>query len=276
MTSTDDRGAMSQDRGGRPLRIAWFGTSTMEHYEAYNRQMQMQSDLPAVGSTVAVEGWAHGGWVRRLQLELQACWPSLRFEFINQALGGATSRDLRSIVAAFLQRDEGGEIDLVFYGCSVNDVWRSFQGRHEEAVGLAEFEENYRDAVAMLSDRAGNVICVGDAPIGWDPAVDVLAMNRTLVDYQRAAERCAQTSGAAFIDVWAPFGQAAENLAASGSAAPSLWSDGAHFSELGDTVVLQRVRAHVLDQGVIERCARAVGLGNDLQGSCAEPSPPIP
>src|SRR5262249_29315156 len=39
----------------RTLSLGFFGTSIMEHLEAFNTQMTTQADLPEIGSTVTVE-----------------------------------------------------------------------------------------------------------------------------------------------------------------------------------------------------------------------------
>ena len=43
------------------LRLAWFGTSIMQHLEAYNAQMLTQANLPEIDSAVCVEGWRNRG-----------------------------------------------------------------------------------------------------------------------------------------------------------------------------------------------------------------------
>lgn len=229
--------------------VRWFGTSIMEHFEGFNERMVNQANLPPVGSTVVVEGWHRRGYVHRLQLSLQAAWPYLEVAFDNRGQGGATSRDVLASVRAG-SADAAPRADLVFLGCGINDVWRGFQGRSAEAVGLAEFAENYREAVRLLSGSARRVVCVGETPFGWDAELDVTAMNAELLRYNDAAAQIASGESAGFLDVWPAFTATARQLAAY-SDGPALWSDGVHLSEQGDALMLALVEAHLRETGAI-------------------------
>ncbi|GLL02124.1 DUF459 domain-containing protein [Dactylosporangium matsuzakiense] len=242
-------GPLCEERHRQQLRVRWFGTSIMEHYEGYNDRMVSQANLPEVGSSVVVEGWRRRGYVHRLRLSLQAAWPYLDISFDNRAQGGATSRDVLSAVRAAL-RDDQRRIDLAYIGCGINDVWRGFQGRSAEAVDFTEFTENYREAVRLLARTARQVICVGETPFGWDAELDVAAMNAELARYNAAASRIASEASADFLDAWPAFSTTARQLAAYASAS-SLWSDGVHLSEQGDALMLQLAERHLRDRGVI-------------------------
>src|SRR5262249_20719940 len=132
------------------LSLGFFGTSIMEHLEAFNTQMTTQADLPEIGSTVTVEGWHQRGWVHRLVLSLRAARPHVRFDVRNSGEGGATSRDVASLVEAD-RATNGVDYDLVFLGCGINDVWRRFQNRMSEAVDIDEYTRHLNTMLEQLT-----------------------------------------------------------------------------------------------------------------------------
>jgi len=227
--------------------FAWFGTSIMEHLEGYNSQMTTQSALPAVGTTVEVQGWRNRGYVHRLQTTLQTRWPYIDIVFHNHGKGGATSRDIwKSVHAETVSTFPAVSV----LGCGINDVWRGFQGRHAEAVGPEEFGANYRGMIEALKARSRSVVCIGEAPIGWDDTIDVGAANVVLQRYNALATQAAAEAGAAFIDVWPSFTVVSRQFG--GNRALSLWSDGVHLSEHGDALLHDLVDAHLRDKRTIE------------------------
>lgn len=239
------------------LRLSWFGTSIMEHLEAYNAQMLTQANLPDIGSAVRVEQWRNRGYVQRLHLALTVTWPHVRFRSDNHGEGGATSRDILKILKS--QPRLAAPSDVAFFGCGINDVWRGFQGRHSEAVDPQEYDANYRAALESLTASARRVVCIAETPLGWDDDLDVPTINARLTDYNTIAAQAATDAGADFIDVWPAFTSTAHNLAAASPTAQrneSLWSDGVHLSELGDTLMLHLVQQHLHDSDLISKLTR--------------------
>ncbi|WP_055530110.1 GDSL-type esterase/lipase family protein [Streptomyces graminilatus] len=239
----------------RTLSVGFFGTSIMEHLEAFNSRMTTQADLPEPGSRVTVEGWHSRGWVHRLALSLRAAWPYVTFDVKNHGEGGATSRDIAGIVDNALTVDGFG-YDLVFLGCGINDVWRRFQGRTAEAVGLDEYTRHFTTMLNQLSGHARQIIVVSETPFGpIDAPATVGEMNGELARYNEAAATTAVGHGALFLNVWTPFAAAARNLAPAAAADDpvSLWSDGVHLTELGDTVLLQQAERILVEHRIIEK-----------------------
>ncbi|MGC4916297.1 SGNH/GDSL hydrolase family protein [Streptomyces albogriseolus] len=232
----------------RALTVGFFGTSIMEHLEAVNTQMTDQANLPEVGSRVTVERWAQRGWVHRLALSLRAAWPHIAFDVRNHGKGGATSRDIAGIVEAN-RSTTNTDYDLVFLGCGINDVWRYFQGRMTEAVGIKEYARHLTGILDQLSGYSRRIIVVSETPFGpiENPAT-VTAMNAELARYNEVAHAAAAAHGTLFLDVWAPFTAVARLI---GDPA-ALWSDGVHLTELGDTVLLQQVEQLLAEHGIIE------------------------
>jgi acetyltransferase-like isoleucine patch superfamily enzyme/lysophospholipase L1-like esterase len=241
----------------RTLRVGWFGTSIMEHFEGYNARLVMQSDLPEVGATLTVEDWHGRGYVQRAHLGLQAAWPHLTFDFDNRAKAGATSRDIARIAEETVT-GEGNRYDLVFLCCGINDVWRTFQDRPDEAVGPDEYAGHYAAILRLLTAASRTVVCMTETPFGpLDAPNTVVAMNTHLSGYNVIAARAAHAAGAALIDLWTPFTAAARHLPTPlpGDQLPGLWSDGAHLSELGDTLVLRRIESFLAEHRTIEELA---------------------
>ncbi|MFD3959633.1 MULTISPECIES: GDSL-type esterase/lipase family protein [Streptomyces] len=265
----DGAPAPREDR--RTLTVGCFGTSIMEHLEAYNGQMTTQANLPDIGSKVTVEGWHQRGWVHRLTLALRAAHAHVGFEVRNLGEGGATSRDIASLVEAD-RATTGTAYDLAFLGCGINDVWRRFQGRMSEAVDLDEYTRHIDAMLSQLGSYTRTIIVVSETPFGpvEDPGT-VTEMNLELARYNDAARAAAAAHGALFLDVWTPFTAAARHLApADGEGLGGLWSDGVHLSELGDTVLLQqaeqflaehRIVNKLLDYPLLERDAALAAYG---------------
>ena len=144
---------------------------------------------------------------------------------------------MRAAVAA----DDPGP-DLAVLGVGINDVWRCFQNRPDQAVDLAEYRSSYASLLSALTGWAGQVLCVTETPFGWDDTLDVIAMNKQLSEYNAAAMTIARQHEIPVADLWQPVLAASRQL----SADLSPWSDGVHLSELGDTVVAREVEKAVM------------------------------
>jgi lysophospholipase L1-like esterase len=209
----------------------------MQHLEAYSSQLTDQHHLPLPGEKVIVDGWQSRGYVQLLTTQLRLTHPGLRFAVDNRAAAGATSRDLLGIVRHF-QQTSSAEIAVLC--CGINDVWRGYQGRGPEAVSLKEFGLNYIRMIATLRRAAKHVVCLSETPFGWDDDCDVAAMNAELARYNELARRAAHAQDAEYADLWHPMLDAARQLGGGrppSPADPTLWSDGVHLSDLGDTLV---------------------------------------
>ena len=240
--------------GVREMHFGFFGTSIMEHLEGYSERLQRQWDLPLVGTQVPVAAWRNRGYVHQLRLALQAAHPHLRFRFENYAQGGFTSRNIATAIKEALLSDP--RWDLVFYECGINDVWRSFQNRESEAVGLEEFESNYRQSLRLLKAHARRVVCIGQTPFGL---ADSAEMNKQLAEYNRVAEDVANSLAIDFINPWLPFRRTAQAIhhgSTESDEIHSVWSDGVHLSELGDSILFQMVYNHLNATGLIRTLER--------------------
>lgn len=235
------------------LRFGWFGTSIMQHLEGYNAQLLDQTRLPETGSLVEVERHRHRGYVQRFALGLQADWPGVRFSHDNCAIGGATSRDLAWVVEQAVAQDR--RYDLALLGCGVNDVWRRFQGVTELAVELPEYARNVRRALTGLGRVSRLVVSIAETPFGAAMHPDqarVARMNRELAAYNTASARIAAELGAARCDPWAAFLDAERLLPSE----QTLWNDGVHLSELGDTLLLRCLERDFAERELVRAASR--------------------
>ncbi|WP_157170812.1 hypothetical protein [Nocardia araoensis] len=101
------------------MRIAWWGDSLIEAYEAHNPRLVDPADLPQVGSMVEITQWRHRGFSHATTVALQAQYPSVDIESANYAHGGATSADVLTDVRA---GDTGQAWHVAVVGCGTNDV----------------------------------------------------------------------------------------------------------------------------------------------------------
>ncbi|WP_051027987.1 GDSL-type esterase/lipase family protein [Nocardia higoensis] len=169
------------------LRIGWFGTSLMEHLEAHNPRLHTQADLPEIGEHIEVTERRHRGYVTALTTHWQTHYPWVTITSDNHGEGGATSRDVLANLHTAI--DRGDRWDLTVLGVGINDIWRHHQGRHSEAVDLAEYETNLVTMLELLTDRARQVLVIGEPPMGWEPGIDVPTTNTDLLTYNAAARR---------------------------------------------------------------------------------------
>ncbi|MFC5720867.1 hypothetical protein ACFP1Z_11885 [Streptomyces gamaensis] len=96
-------------------------------------------------------------------------------------------------------------------------------------------------------------------------------MNAELATYNEASRAAAATHGALLLDVWTPFTATARHLPPLDGDGPiSLWSDGAHLTELGDTVLLQQAERLLAEQRIVEKLLDSPLLERD----CRMPRPP--
>ncbi|WP_033825812.1 MULTISPECIES: GDSL-type esterase/lipase family protein [unclassified Kitasatospora] len=246
----DGAPASREDR--RTLTIGFFGTSIMEHLEAFNTQMTTQANLPEIGAKVTVEGWHQRGWVHRLALSLRAAHAHVAFDVHNLGEGGATSRDIAAIVETD-RATTGTDYDLTFLGCGINDVWRRFQGRLSEAVDLDEYTQHINTMLEQLTGYSRQVVVVSETPFGPVEAPGtVTEMNAELARYNEAARTAAAAHGTLFLDVWTPFTAVARHVPTD-DATGGVWSDGVHLTELGDTVLLQQTERLLAEHRIINK-----------------------
>lgn len=250
-------GPLDPEQPRQQLRIGWFGTSLMEHYEAHNPRLSTQADLPDIGQQLEVTEWRNRGYVHALITGWSIHYPWITILSDNRGEGGATSRNVLANLRAAV--DDGGRWDLAVVGVGINDVWRHHQGRHDEAVGIDEYDTNICAALDLLTNHARRTLVIGEPPMGWDPSIDVPAANRDLADYNRRARRAAEDHRALFVDIWDDitytatcFGWSPTTPTAPATGAPSVWTDGVHLSEQGDEAIRQMVARQITTHRILD------------------------
>ncbi|WP_280493220.1 SGNH/GDSL hydrolase family protein [Nocardia asiatica] len=237
------------------MRIAWWGDSLIEAYEAHNLHLADPADLPPVGSTVEITQWRHRGFAYATTIALQARHPSVEVESVNFAIGGATSADVLTEVRA---EATGQKWHVAEVGCGTNDVWRRFQQR-PEGVPIDAYEANMRAALRALEPRARALAVIAAPPIGWLPGIDTAAVNAELARYNERTRRAALDVEACYIDAWDRFLATATALGwatdvpAAAEASATLWrADGVHLSALGDHLLAEEIVGCLTEAAVLE------------------------
>lgn len=234
-----------------PFSVGWIGTSIMEHRSAWSAALEAPWPVPDPGTTVEVTGIDTGGYVRAVTDDLHVRFPHLDMSCRNHAVGGANSRHLVDVCRNLATNAE--MFDLAFFGCGLNDVWRGFQGRVDEAVELAEFIHNVSSCLSDLSRISRLVVYVEESTFGPElEGLPTREMNLELARYMRAACGIATAQGCEVVPVTEIFNRVARAIAP----ASQLWKDGVHLSRLGDHLLAQLVLDHLRSSRTIERLSK--------------------
>ncbi len=165
------------------------------------------------------------GYVALVIEHLQTHHANLELQFLNRGVGGDTTRNLlmrfdRDIVAH--------KPDWVSMAIGVNDVWRFFDDRPNDAVLIDEFEANYRKLLEPLRGKAGLILV---SPFLIEPNLQDPFRAR-LDEYALVVKRLALEFGAVFV----PFQEAFD----ASSLEPSAFSDDrVHPTEAGSRLMAQ-------------------------------------
>lgn len=232
------------------LTFSWFGASIMEHLEGVSEELVCQAALPQPDAMVRVDGLRNMGYPERVRLRLAVEKPEIRFRFDNRASGGYTSRDV--LAAIELARASGLRCDVGLFGAGINDVWRGFQGKAEQAVGIDEFRQNIRDSITHLKAISRKVLCIGETPFGWVDGCDVEAMNAALAEYNDVARQEAADAGVEFVDVWTRFANTVQLSRRGHGPCEDVWSDGVHMAPFGDEIIATCVVDALMRNGIID------------------------
>ena len=133
--------------------------------------------------------------------------------FVNAGISGDTTRNL----LARLETDVLSQHpDWVSIAIGVNDVWRSFGvGDTRDAVGIVEFEANYRELIRKILETGARLVLVEPFVIEPDHSEPFKAQ----VDaYAQVVEKLARDSEAVFV----PFQRAFDRIS---DASANMWSE---------------------------------------------------
>ena len=99
------------------------------------------------------------GYVSLVRALVDARHPELELEWVNRGVGGDTVRDL----AARWDDDAIGERpDWLAVLIGINDIWRHYGDRPDEAVGIEEYERTLRDLIRRAVAATGCRLILGD------------------------------------------------------------------------------------------------------------------
>ncbi len=166
-------------------------------FTAQQRIVFIGDSITDCGRTGAAAPWG-AGYVSMVRNLLTARYPELALTILNRGVSGNTVRDL----AARWEKDVVAERpDWLSVMIGINDCWRFFKGRAEEAVPLPEYETTLR----RLLDRArtatnARLILMTPYMIESDRTV---AMRAQMDLYSAVVERLAPAYGALLVDVQA-------------------------------------------------------------------------
>lgn len=152
-------------------------------------------------------------------------YANLELQFLNRGVGGDTTRNM---LERFERDILAHKPDWVSIAIGVNDVWRFFDARPNEAVLIGEFEANYRKLLEPLHEKAGLILV---SPFLLEP--DYNDPFRARVDqYAAVVNSLALEFGALFV----PFQEAFD----ASSLEPSAFSDDrVHPNETGSQLMAQ-------------------------------------
>lgn len=244
------------------LKLGFYGHSLMHHREAFVPEILVQRDLPPVGSLVKVHSWVKRGYVYKLTQALKVLMPEVDFQIFNEAIGGSNEYQILETMRSHLP--DAGPMDLIFIGCGFTGIWRRYTGRHEEALSIEEFDTTYRDIVKYAKENGRQVVCVGESLLTYSTIfeeegltpTEVEMMNLEGIEYMKRAKAIAEEFGAYYVDMYPVVRKAKDALEGWSSADGerlNLWQegDGAHYSDLGDTLLSQHLLTLLCESGLI-------------------------
>ncbi len=134
------------------------------------------------------------GYMSLVRAFVTARHPGTPLTWVNRGISANTVRDL----AARWERDAVGERpDWLVVMIGINDVWRAFTGRHDEAVPIDEYEATLRTLLRRAVDATGCRLVLAD-PYLIEP--DLADPHRAASDrYAAVVARLAAEFGAAHV-----------------------------------------------------------------------------
>ena len=202
-------------------------------------------NLPDIGSSVEIESWEKKGYVSMLTKSIKVKFPEDKIHVDNFGEGGATSRDILKIIRNNTHQET--TYDLIFFGCGINDIWRKYQGRTDEAVSSEEYENNIKLAISLLKKISHHICLVNETPVRID---DYENINNELQNYNEISKKIAIEDSLHYIDLFSEFQQYDYIKSKVHNDFNSLWSDGVHLSIVGDELIYQVIMKYINDSNI--------------------------
>ncbi len=191
-------------------------------------------DLPKINSEVTVINHETAGFYKLIQQHLKVMHPEQRFVFKNYAVGGSNIRDVQNQITQSINNDNYWDVSFVCVG--INDIWRKYQGRQNDAVTLNEYSRLYQDTLNNIKKKSRLIFCIGEPLISVGN--DSNNINSEIKEYNVFLKNiCSQdTSGNVhYIDLFDEFKRVSQIIAAY-NPDESLWIDGVHLTPIGNTL----------------------------------------
>ncbi|MCP4355710.1 MAG: hypothetical protein GY793_08810 [Proteobacteria bacterium] len=220
--------SLSVNNMDNTLSIAFFGTSLTQHLEGYVLEIYNQLDLPKIGDSVKVAKWRKRGFVAMLEHRFAVANPNLDLDIDNLGVGGANS--LR-VLEEIGKQCRNKTYSLIFLECGTNDILRGFQGRDAESVDIDIFANNYMKMLDILLLKTDKVFCLTIPPVsnGFE-----YKMNSKIKEYNDVICKIARERQCLLINLYKEFERVNKSFKDRNK---SLWADGLHLNEMGDTLV---------------------------------------
>jgi len=195
-------------------------------FTAQQRIVFIGDSITDCGRTGAAAPWG-AGYVSMVRNLLSARYPELGLTILNRGISGNTVRDL----AARWELDVVAERpDWLSVKIGINDCWRYFKGRAEEAVPLAEYEATLRRLLDR-TQQATTARLILMTPYMIEPDTSV-PMRKEMDRYSAVVARLAPAYGALLVDTQAAWTTALAHTK------PADWAeDGIHPSAPGHAVI---------------------------------------
>ncbi|MEH1164395.1 SGNH/GDSL hydrolase family protein [Micromonospora sp. CPCC 205539] len=99
------------------------------------------------------------GYVSLVRSLVSARHPELDLEWVNRGVSGDTVRDLAARWAADAIAERPDWLSVLI---GINDIWRRYGDRPDEAVPIDEYERTLRDLLRQAVDATGCRLILGD------------------------------------------------------------------------------------------------------------------
>jgi lysophospholipase L1-like esterase len=221
--------------------VTFMGDSITEHLVAVSDWMETQTDgFPPVGTQVRVDRHEHRGWTAILANRIHLAYPERRIRYINNGIGGNSSRQM---LARFDADILGHHPHWLLLSAGVVEVRRTYQpDRASEVVPLDEYVANLTMVMSKALNAGMQVILLEPTPharpvTGGPAELTLQDVNSLTRQYAMAMRQVARETGVGFVPLFDTMLHIEHRL--SGEA--SLYADEVHLNARGDLLYSQLV-----------------------------------
>ncbi len=228
--------------------VVFLGDSITEHLVAVNDWMETQTDgLPTIGTQVYVDRHENRGWTAMLANRIQLAYPGRRIRYVNEGIGGNSSRQM---LARFEADVLARYPQWLFLSAGVVEVRRTYQpDRASERVPLDEYVVNLTMMISRALKAGTQVILLEPTPHARPvtdglPEVTLQDVNDLTRQYALVMMQVAQETEVGFVPLFEKFLEVEYRLASQAS----LYADEVHLNARGDLLYSQIVYQYLDSQ----------------------------